>query len=82
MEVINLANKLRKMRTRAKSVLNNKTGGLSLEMIVLIFVVLVIATALFIFRDSIADFLNTSAGEVNTLEDNISNMSDGSTWSP
>lgn len=77
-----MANKLRKMRTRAKSVLNNKTGGLSLEMIVLIFVVLVIATALFIFRDSIADFLNTSAGEVNTLEDNISNMSDGSTWSP
>lgn len=49
---------------RFKSLINNEQGASNVEIIVWISVVLVIATALFLFRDSIVGFINGAIGKI------------------
>mgnify|MGYP006894370322 FL=1 len=53
---------------RAKYVLNGEEGASNIEIIVWISVVLVIATALFLFRDSIIAFIERARGQVDGLQ--------------
>ena len=53
---------------RAKYVMKGEEGASNIEIIVWISVVLVIATALFAFRDAITGFLGKSSGSVNALK--------------
>lgn len=50
-----------------KNFLADKNGASNVEIIVWISVVLVIATVLFLFRDSIMDFINDATGRVDTF---------------
>lgn len=59
---------MKNLMNRAKHVLNGEDGASNIEIIVWISVVLVIATALFLFRDAISNFLGQSTGKVNKLE--------------
>lgn len=54
--------------TKFKNFLNNENGASNVEIIVWISVVLVIATALFLFRDSIVNFIRGAMGEVNNFD--------------
>jgi Flp pilus assembly pilin Flp len=56
------------LMNRAKYVLKGEEGASNIEIIVWISVVLVIATALFAFRDSISKFLGNSKGKVDGLK--------------
>lgn len=60
------------MKTNLKKRFNYVTAGeeaaSNVEIIVWISVVLVIATVLFVFRDSISGFLTKATGTVNNLE--------------
>lgn len=53
---------------RVKYVLEGEEGASNIEIIVWISVVLVIATVLFAFRDSITDFINRAKGQVDGLQ--------------
>ena len=53
---------------RAKYILNGEEGASNIEIIVWISVVLVIATALFLFRDSIIAFIERARGQVDGLQ--------------
>ena len=55
---------------RAKYALTGEDGASNVEIIVWISVVLVIATALFLFRDSIVDFISRARGQVDSLQVN------------
>lgn len=59
---------MRDLMNRAKYVLNGEEGASNIEIIVWISVVLVIATALFLFRDSISAFLERARGQVDNLQ--------------
>ncbi|PLS19683.1 hypothetical protein CVD28_04525 [Bacillus sp. M6-12] len=59
---------MKNLMNRAKFVLKGEEGASNIEIIVWISVVLVIATALFAFRDSITKFLGSSKGEVDNLK--------------
>lgn len=54
---------------RAKYVLEGEDGASNIEIIVWISVVLVIATVLFLFRDSITKFINKAIKKVDDFED-------------
>ncbi|WCF11733.1 hypothetical protein NDS46_30785 (plasmid) [Paenibacillus thiaminolyticus] len=56
---------------RARYVVNGEDGASNIEIIIWISVVLVIATALFVFRDKIADFLGSASGEIEKMDQNI-----------
>lgn len=62
---------LKNLVDRAKYVVKGEDGASNIEIIVWIAVVLVIATALFLFRDSIGDFLKSATGEVGKMDTNI-----------
>ncbi|WP_257142948.1 hypothetical protein [Bacillus thuringiensis] len=53
---------------RAKFVLNGEDGASNVEIIVWISVVLVLATALFLFKDQIVGFLGKAGGTVDGLK--------------
>lgn len=54
---------------RAKYVLEGEDGASNIEIIVWISVVLVIATVLFLFRDSITKFINKAIKKVDDFKD-------------
>ncbi|MFJ8531405.1 hypothetical protein [Bacillus sp. NPDC094106] len=56
------------LMNRAKYVLSGEDGASNVEIIVWISVVLVLATALFIFKDKIVDFLTRAGGTVDKLQ--------------
>lgn len=53
---------------RVQTALTGEEGASNVEIIVWISVVLVIASALFIFRDQIGDFIGNAGKEVDDLE--------------
>ena len=55
---------------QVKYVLAGEEGASNVEIVVWISAVLVIATILFIFRDTIRSFLNRASGTVNALQVN------------
>lgn len=55
---------------RVKNALKGEDGASNMEIIVWFSVVLVIATALFAFRDQIAGFLGRAGDQVDSLEVN------------
>jgi Flp pilus assembly pilin Flp len=59
---------MKNLWNRAKYVLKGEDGASNIEIIVWISVVLVIATALFMFRDSIKNFLGKAKGQVDNLQ--------------
>lgn len=63
---------MEKLINRAKHVVGGEEGMSNIELIVWIVVVLVIAVALFAFRDKISDFLGTSTGKVADMDSKIS----------
>lgn len=63
-------NELKEIANNFKALMNNNKGASNVEIIVWISVVLVIATALFIFREAITDFIDRARGVVDGLEVN------------
>lgn len=61
---------MQKLMERAKHVLGGEEGASNIEIIVWISVVLGIATVLFIFRDSVINFLTKAVGVVDNLRVN------------
>jgi Flp pilus assembly pilin Flp len=59
---------MKNLMNRAKHVLKGEDGASNIEIIVWISVVLVIATALFLFRDAITGFLGKAKGSVDGLQ--------------
>jgi Flp pilus assembly pilin Flp len=53
---------------KIKNFMNDKSGASNVEIIVWISVVLVIATILFLFRDSIMNFIGDATGKVDTFQ--------------
>lgn len=62
------------MITKGKEILKNKKGESAVEVVVLLSVVLVIATALFSFQSSILGFLGQSRNTVVNLNDYTDNQ--------
>lgn len=60
--------KLNNLKSRAKEVLSGKRGMTMVEIIVLISVILVIATALFLMRGVITDFIDDASNKLDTLD--------------
>ena len=54
---------------RAKYVVSGEEGASNIELIVWFSVVLVIATALFLFKDSVVAFVTKATSQVNALKD-------------
>lgn len=61
---------MKNLINRAKYALNGEEGASNIEIIVWISVVLVIATALFLFRDAITAFIERARGQVDGLQVN------------
>lgn len=59
---------MRKLFNRAKYVMTGEDGASNVEIIVWISVVLVIATFLFMFRDSINDFISDATSKVDAFD--------------
>lgn len=59
---------MKELFSRAKYVLDGEEGASNLEIIVWFSVVLVIATALFLFRDAIAKFVGDATSSVNNFK--------------
>lgn len=64
---------MKSLINRAKYVLQGEDGASNIEIIVWISVVLVIATALFLFRDSITAFLGKAKNSVDNFQVNTKN---------
>lgn len=64
---------MRSLINRAKYVVGGEEGASNIEIIIWIVVVLVIAVALFAFRDKIFGFLNTSSDTVGNMDTRIKN---------
>lgn len=64
-----MKNKLKDLKMRAKDVLSGKRGMTMVEIIVLISVILVIATALFLMRGVITDFIGGATDQLDTLNE-------------
>ena len=63
-----MKNKLKDLKMRAKDVLSGKRGMTMVEIIVLISVILVIATALFLMRGVITGFIDDASNKLETLD--------------
>ena len=59
---------MKKLINRAKYVLNGEEGASNVEIIVWFSVVFVIATILFLFRDSVTSFITDIAGNIDNLD--------------
>lgn len=64
---------MKALLNRAKHVVGGEQGASNIEIVVWIVVVLVIAVALFLFRDQISSFLRTATNTVGDLEDAVNN---------
>lgn len=60
--------KMKQLKQRAKDILTRKSGMTMVEIVVLISVILVIATALFLMRNTITGFIQNATDQVNTLD--------------
>lgn len=71
--------KLSQLKQRAKDVLTRKSAMTMVEIIVLISVILVIATALFLMRGTIVGFIEGATEQMDTLDagDTIGNNTGG-----
>lgn len=61
---------LKKLSNKCKVFFKEKVGASNVEIIIWVSVVLVIATALFFFRDEIISFLGRATGKVSELRVN------------
>ena len=59
---------MKNLLNRAKYVLDCEEGASNVEIIVWFSVVFVVATVLFLFRDSVTKFIEDITGNVNDLE--------------
>jgi len=59
---------MKELFNRAKYVLNGEEGASNVEIIVWMSVVLIIATVLFLFKDSVVGFVNKVIGKVDGLK--------------
>lgn len=59
---------IKSLRERAKHVAGGEQGASNMEIIVWVLVVLVIAIALFAFRDQISSFLGSSTETVGNMD--------------
>lgn len=59
---------MKDLMKRAKYVLNGEEGASNVEIIVWVSVVLIIATALYLFKDSIVAFIAKARGRIDGLE--------------
>lgn len=59
---------LKNFINRTKNVLNGDSGASNVEIIVWISVVLVLATVLFLFRDSISAFIKKATNRTNSFQ--------------
>lgn len=59
---------MKNLMNRAKYVMNGEDGASNIEIIVWISVVLVIATFLFIFRDTIVSFIEDAVNKVDAFD--------------
>lgn len=59
---------MKNLMNRAKHVLNGEDGASNIEIIVWFSVVLVIASALYLFRNEIIAFLGRATGQVKDLK--------------
>lgn len=59
---------MKKITNSFKRLMSNERGASNVEIIVWISVVLVIATALFLFRGAITNFISNAMGQVNDLK--------------
>lgn len=59
---------MKNLFNKMKKAITGKEGASNVEIIVWISVVLVIATVLFLFRDSIVDFINKAIAEISTFK--------------
>lgn len=64
---------MKNLINRAKHVVGGEEGASNIEIVVWTVVVLVIAVALFIFRDKIVDFFGTSSDVVGNMDTKIKN---------
>jgi hypothetical protein len=65
---------MKNLMNRAKFVCGGEEGASNMEIIVWIGVVLVIASALFLFKDNILNFLTGAGASVNGLDTGINNQ--------
>lgn len=59
---------MKKMFVKVKKIITGNEGASNIEIIVWISVVLVIATVLFLFRDSITGFINKAITEIGNFK--------------
>lgn len=59
---------MRKLLDRAKYVVSGEEGASNVEIIVWISVVLVLATVLFLFRESIENFINKAINRIDSFK--------------
>lgn len=59
---------MKRLLKRAKHVIGGEQGASNIEVVIWIVVVLVIAVALFLFRDRIVDFLGTATDSVQQMD--------------
>ena len=62
---------MKNVMNRAKFVCGGEEGASNIEIVVWIGVVLLIASALFAFRENITGFLADSGGEVDSMKQNV-----------
>ena len=62
---------MKSLISRAKNVVGGEQGASNIEIVVWIVVVLVIAVALFMFRDQIGEFLGSSTDTVGNMDSKI-----------
>jgi len=65
---------MKSFMNRVKNKLKREDGASNIEIIVWVVVVLVIAVALFLFRDQISDFLGTATDSVGNMDSRISQV--------
>lgn len=68
---------MKNLLNRANYVLNCEDGASNVELIVWFSVVFVLATALFMFRGKIADFLSTMGSSTDSLGNKVSGSING-----
>ncbi|RKO61861.1 hypothetical protein [Caldibacillus debilis] len=71
---------MKKLLNRAKHVVGGEEGASNIEIVVWIVVVLVIAVALFAFRDQIGAFLGTAKDSVGDMDDAINDTRSSIDW--
>ena len=71
---------MKKLLNRAKHVVGGEEGASNIEIVVWIVVVLVIAVALFAFRDKISHFLGTASKSVGDMDKAVDKTRSSVSW--